>query len=133
MGARGLRRRPKWRAILGVLLVVSLLAVGVLWRGDAVVPTRLAGYLEGARQTSRTDASLALSLVPLRFVEARCRGDDAVFVFEPTLPFFGGLSAYAVGHFAPPDCVGDCVGAVVGIGPADFQRDWSGVTPGSCG
>ncbi len=117
--------------MLIAFVVVALVAIVGLWRGDAPVPPRFVGYVDGARQTSRIDTGLGL--VPLRFVEARCRGDDAVFVFEPTLPFFGGLRAYAVGHFAPADCVGDCVSALAGIGPSEFQHDWSGLATGSCG
>lgn len=132
MGASGLRR-PATRAIVVAFLTGALLAVLVLWRGDAVVPTRVAAYAEGARQTSRVEGSLALALIPLRFVEARCRGDDVVFVFEPTLPFFSDLRAFAVGHLPPAGCVGDCVGAVVGIDPSAFQSDWSSLASGSSG
>lgn len=132
MGADRPRLRLGLRPIIGLLLVVGVLAPIVgLWRGDAPVPPGLAGYMDGARQTSRIDIGLAL--IPLRFVEARCRGTDVVFVFEPTLPFFGGLRAYAVGHFAPATCVVDCVGAIAGIKPADFEQHWAGQTTGPCG
>jgi hypothetical protein len=118
--------------MLGVLLLVGVLAAIVgLWRGDAPVPRAWADYVDGARQASRID--LGLGLIPLRFVEARCRGEDVAFVFEPTLPFFGRLRAYAVGHFAPATCAVDCVSAIAGVKPADFQQDWAGQTTGQCG
>ena len=128
-GSRSIRlTRRRFAIVLGIAVLALVVVIAGQWRGDAPVPPGVT-HVEEARQVARIKTTLVL--LPLRFVEARCRAaaDVTVFVFEPTVPFFGGLRAYAVADFPPASCSGDCVGTIGGLTEAEYAE----MTTGSAG
>jgi hypothetical protein len=116
------------------MVAIVALVVGT-WRGDAPVPARATPYLEDARGIAQTE----IGPMPLRFVEARCHGDEfgttIGYVFEPAIAALGRTRTYvAAGPIPPASCTGDCGFAIVAVDAAEFARSWPDGRPGStCG
>ena len=128
-GSRSIRPTRRGLAIvIGIVVLALVVVTAGRWRGDAPVPPGVA-HVEEARQAARITTTLVL--LPLRFVQAWCHAADdvTVFVFEPTVPFFSGLRAYAVSDFPPASCSGDCVGTIGGLTEAEYTA----MTTGSAG